>query len=162
MKKTGRKSSYETKIKPRFKEIAAWCRDGLTDIQIAERLYIHPSTLWKHKAENEEFSEILKKNKEIIDAEVENSLLKRAMGFDYIEETIEYLPDKDGNFTKILKKKVTTKMVIPDTTAQIFWLKNRQHEKWRDRKHSEISGEITMSHDDWIKRLNDAKKLITD
>jgi len=84
------------------------------------------------------------------------------MGFDYIEETIEYLPDKDGNFTKILKKKVTTKMVIPDTTAQIFWLKNRQHEKWRDRKHSEISGEITMSHDDWIKRLDDAKKLITD
>lgn len=59
--------------------------------------------------------------------EVENALLKRALGYEYQEERIE-VSEKDGK--RIIQ---TIKHVVPDTTAQIYWLKNRRPDKWRDK-----------------------------
>lgn len=59
--------------------------------------------------------------------QVENALLKRALGYEYMEERVE-ISEKDGR--KVIQ---TTKTVPPDTTAQIFWLKNRRPDKWRDK-----------------------------
>ena len=59
--------------------LAGWARDGLTDEQIANNMGIATSTLYEWKKKNKEFSETLKKNKDIVDFEVENALLKSAM-----------------------------------------------------------------------------------
>ena len=88
-----------------------------------------------------QISDALKKGKAPVDAEVENALLKRALGYEYEEVTTEEeefptgKTDEDGNPIKIVRTRIkrTTKMVIPDTTAQIFWLKNRRPDRWRDK-----------------------------
>ena len=65
--------------------VEAWARDGLTDEQIAYNLGIAVSTLYVYKEQHEEFSEALKRGKEVVDYEVENALLKLALGYGYEE-----------------------------------------------------------------------------
>lgn len=113
--------------------LEGWARDGLTDEQLAEKMEISPSTLYEWKVKYPEISEALKKGKEIVDIQVENALLKRALGYEYMEERVE-ISEKDGR--KVIQ---TVKKVIPDTAAQIFWLKNRRPGRWRDKP--EIVGE---------------------
>ena len=103
--------------------LEGWARSGLTDEQIAKNIGIATSTFYEWKKKELEFSEALKKGKEVIDFEVENALLKRALGYEYEEEIYE-----NGILTKKVKKQVA-----PDTTAQIFWLKNRKKEQWREK-----------------------------
>ena len=102
-------------------------RDGLTDEQLAGKMGINPATLYDWKNKYPKISEALKKGKEVVDIQVENALLKRALGYDYQEQRIEK-SDKDG--TKIIQ---TIRHIPADTTAQIFWLKNRRPDKWRDK-----------------------------
>lgn len=112
--------------------LEAWARDGLTDEQIAHNMGIRRSTLadWKNKFSD--ISDALKKGKEVVDVEVENALLKRALGYEYTEEKVEVETLRDG--TVIGRKVVqTAKHASPDTTAQIFWLKNRKPAAWRDK-----------------------------
>ena len=68
---------------------------------------------------------------------VENALFKRSQGYDYDEVTKEECDSEKGSYTKT---KTVTKHVNPDVTAQIFWLKNRKPEEWRDIKAQEITG----------------------
>lgn len=103
--------------------LEGWARDGLTDEQLAKNMDISRSTLNEWRKKYSDISDTLKKGKEIVDIKVENALLKRALGFQYDEVT-----SVDG---KEVKK--VTKMVVPDTTAQIFWLKNRRPDKYRDK-----------------------------
>ena len=70
------KSKYFTHVEPKLILIEGWARDGLTDEQIADNLRIHISTFYDYKKKYSEFSEALKKGKEIVDYEVENALLK--------------------------------------------------------------------------------------
>ena len=128
------KGKYEYWLTPEgLLELEGWARDGLTDEQIAYNVGISRSTLnsWKDKYSN--ISDTLKRGKEVIDRQVENALLKRALGYEYTETTREYIPELDEMKTT---KKVT-KQVAPDTTAQIFWLKNRKPDKWRDKREVE-------------------------
>lgn len=121
------KGKYQRWLEPEgLQLLEGWARDGLTDEQIADNMGISTSTLYDWKNKYLEISEALKKGKEIVDIQVENALLKRALGYSYSEVTTE----KDGNK---IKQKITKKQVIPDTTAQIFWLKNRRPDKWRDK-----------------------------
>lgn len=121
------KGKYQRWLEPEgLQLLEGWARDGLTDEQIADNMGISTSTLYDWKNKYSEISEALKKGKEIVDIQVENALLKRALGYSYSEVTTE----KDGNK---IKQKITKKQVIPDTTAQIFWLKNRRPDKWRDK-----------------------------
>lgn len=73
-------------------------------------------------------SKSIKKGKAPIDFEVENALFKRAIGYEYeeVETTIEEI---DGKQRKRIKK--IKKVVLPETSAMIFWLKNRKPEQWR-------------------------------
>lgn len=112
--------------------LEGWARDGLTDEQIAHNCGITSTTLYDWKNRFPEISEVLKKGKEVVDIQVENSLLKRALGYDFQETRIEK-SDKDG--TKIIQ---TLKHIPADTTAQIFWLKNRQPGKWRDKPEVKV------------------------
>jgi len=120
-------------------KIEGWARDGLTDEQIAQNIGIHISTLYDWKNKYPELSEALKRGKEVVDRAVENALLKRALGYTYEEKTFE----KVWNPTLEKYIKVNTKTVVkqvqPDVTAQIFWLKNRKPETWRDKKDLDVS-----------------------
>ncbi|MCB5853716.1 helix-turn-helix domain-containing protein [Flavonifractor plautii] len=117
--------------------LEGWARDGLTDEQIAGNVGITATTLYEWKNRFPEISEALKKGKEIVDIQVENALLKRALGYEYMEERVE-ISEKDGR--KVIQ---TTKTALPDTAAQIFWLKNRRPDRWRDKpqEKAEAAGE---------------------
>lgn len=130
-----RKGKYEDWITPEgLLKIEGWARDGLTDEQIAANIGIRAGTLYDWKNRFSDISEALKKGKEVVDRQVENALLKRALGYTYAEITYE-----DGEETKRVIKEV-----VPDTTAQIFWLKNRKPEVWRDKR------EITTDDNDQV------------
>lgn len=72
------KSKWE-EVKDKLMLVEGWARDGLTDEQIAENLGISTSTFYDYKSKYSEFSESLKKGKELVDYEVENALLKNAL-----------------------------------------------------------------------------------
>ncbi|HBE9110316.1 TPA: helix-turn-helix domain-containing protein [Clostridioides difficile] len=117
-------------------KIEGWARDGLTDEQIAFNIGINVKTLYDWKKKYSNICNALKKGKEVIDRQVENALLKRALGYEYDEITYE-----EGQETKRV-----TKQVVPDTTAQIFWLKNRKPAEWRDKQIVESTNEITINN----------------
>jgi hypothetical protein len=104
--------------------LAGWARDGLTDEQISENMGVSVRTLYRWKNKYGQICQSLKKGKEAADREVENALFKKALGYDY-EEVREEI--KDGT---VVKRIVTTKHMPGDTTAQIFWLKNRKPDFW--------------------------------
>lgn len=121
--------------------IEGWARDGLTDEQIAHNMGINVSTLYEYKKRYPEIAEALKSGKEVIDRHVENALLKRALGYKYDEVTREQMENGE-----LVVTKVVTKEVQPDTTAQIFWLKNRKPAEWRDKQNIEHSGSISYEN----------------
>ena len=118
--------------------IEGWARDGLIDEQIAEKMGIGIRTLYEYKEKYPQFSQALKRNKEVVDAKVEKALLKRALGYDY-EETKVTMTDK-GSKSKRIER--TTKHAKPDTTAQIFWLKNRKPDEWRNNDNNETEDKL--------------------
>lgn len=119
------KRKYEYWLTPEgLIKLEGWARDGLTDEQIAKNIGINRDTLYRWKKAYPDFSDALKRGKEVIDRQVENALLKRALGYTYDEVTFE------GG----VEVKRVRKQVVPDTTAQIFWLKNRKPEDWRDKR----------------------------
>ncbi|MCH5297889.1 MAG: transposase [Ruminococcus sp.] len=126
--------------------LEAWARNGLTDEQIAHNLGVTTSTFYAWKNKYSEISESLKKGKEVVDFEVENALLKRALGYQYDEVTFE------GG----VETKRVTKEIVPDTTAQIFWLKNRRPDLWRDKQNVELNASLkseTSKLDDLIEQM---------
>ena len=108
--------------------IEGWARDGLTDEQIAGNMGVSRSTLNSWKDRYPDILDALKKGKEIVDRQVENALLKRALGYEYEEIKEKY------EFGELSERTITKKQVVPDTTAQIFWLKNRKPKDWRDKQ----------------------------
>jgi hypothetical protein len=88
---------------------------------------INVATLYKWINQYSEIGNALKKGKRPVDMEVENALLKRALGYDWEEETTEIYSDGRKHVKKIKRH------VPPDPTAMIFWLKNRKPKQWRDR-----------------------------
>ena len=85
---------------------------------------------------------------------MENSLLKRAKGYSYEEVTKIMSLDKEGN-PQLRETKVVKKEIAPDVGAQAFWLKNRNPEKWRDKREIEHSGNIDETHKITYSDLND-------
>lgn len=129
-------------IKEKLLLVESWTRDGLTDEQIANNLGISKDTFYKYKKEHTDFSDSLKRGKEIVDYQVENALLKRALGYQYKETTTERVYNTKKEKYEMVVTKEVVKEVQPDTTAQIFWLKNRKPKEWRDKQQIEHSGEI--------------------
>lgn len=126
--------------------LSAWARDGLTDEQLANNMGIATGTLYEWKKRFPEIYDALKKNKLLADIEVENALYKSAIGYEYDEVKEEY------ELGVLTKRIVTRKVVQPNTTAQIFWLKNRQPEAWRDKQERKIDADIKV---ELVGELND-------
>lgn len=130
-----------TKYKDEYCELAFnYCLLGATDEDLARFFDVDESTINRWKIEHDEFCESIKKGKDEADALVARSLYQRAIGYQYLEKKRES-SDQGG-----VKDSVTTKEVVPDTTAQIFWLKNRQPKLWRDKQevdHQSSDGSMT-------------------
>lgn len=125
-------------------QLEAWARNGLTDEQIASNMGVSVATLYNYKKDFVEILEALKRGKEVVDIQVENALLKRALGYQFTEVTRERIYNESTKKYKFEITKKVIKEVQPDTTAQIFWLKNRKPAEWRDRK--DIDANIKMNN----------------
>ena len=123
-----------SKYKKEFAEQARkLCLLGATDKSLAEFFEVTESTINKWKVDHKEFSESIKKGKEIADAEVASKLFHRATGYEHPEDDI-----RSVNGEIVITP--TVKHYAPDTTAAIFWLKNRQKDQWRDKQDHEHTG----------------------
>lgn len=111
------------------------CKLSATDKEMADFFGVAKSTLDLWKLKHPEFSDSIKSGKEIADANVAERLYQRAMGYSHEEEKIFCTL---GEVTRA----DCIKHYAPDTTAAIFWLKNRQPGKWRDKK--EVTEEKTV------------------
>jgi len=152
-KKMGRPSRYNPDIHPDTARSLA--RKGKTNQQIAEAIGVNLDTVQVWINTYPDFSEALKEGKAPADAKVERSLFQRAIGYKYTEKKVIQLPDGKK------RMEVTEKEVAPDTTAQIFWLKNRLPAEWRDKQIQEITGkdgapiktETTLNITEEVKKL---------
>lgn len=126
--KIGRPSAYR---KEYCIQVEKLCKLGATDKEIADFFEVSVDTVYEWKKVHPEFSESIKNGKEIADAEVASKLFHRATGYEHAEDDIRAV-----NGEIVITP--TIKHYPPDTTAAIFWLKNRQKDKWRDRQ--EVTG----------------------
>ena len=126
----GRPSKYDESFN---KQAYKLCLLGATDIDLAKFFDVEEKTVNNWKESYPEFLQSLKNGKEIADAQVASRLFKRATGYEREEDKIFQF---QGNPVVV----PTEVHYQPDTTAAIFWLKNRQPAKWRDTQNIEVSG----------------------
>lgn len=124
-----------SKYKEEFAEQAyKLCLLGATDKQLADFFGIDEATLNRWKDKYTEFCESLKAGKDQADAVIAQSLYHRAKG--YSHNAVKFF----ANNGIVTDQADYIEHYPPDTTACIFWLKNRQRDKWRDKTENEISG----------------------
>lgn len=111
------------------------CLLGATDQEIADFFEVDVRTVYRWKAEHGEFCQSLKAGKEVADERVERSLYQKAIGYEQDAVKI-FMP---ANAPEPVYAEFREK-IAPDTTAAIFWLKNRRSDLWRDKSHSEVTG----------------------
>jgi len=127
------------KLPHNMEQIAILYSFGHTDEEVGQIIDVSEVTInnWK---KDDQFALALKKGKEFSDNQVIRSLYKRALGFEYTEVKKESIQiNVPGSENKIPATKITTttKLIAADTTAQIFWLKNRKSDEWRNTYHVE-------------------------
>ena len=114
-------------VKDRLHEVEKWARDGLTERQIAKNLSISHQTLSVYKGRHDELFDAIKQGRQSCVTEIENALVKRALGFEYEEEKT-YIKDEEGKTTKYTEK--TKKYQPPDVGACAILLKNKDRGNW--------------------------------
>mgnify|MGYP000253513775 CR=1 FL=1 len=139
----GRPTSFK---KEYIEQAYKLCLLGSTDKEMADFFEVAESTLNKWKLDYPLFSESLKKGKAYADANVADRLYQRAMGY---QGTEVKTATHEGIITD---SKEYVKDYAPDTTAAIFWLKNRQRNKWRDRQEHDVKA-VEMTHEQWLESL---------
>lgn len=133
----GARTLYNPKIHP---ILAKWMtRCGLTDEMVAQEFGVSRMTIHNWRKKYPEFAEAMIEGKELADARVEDSLYRRAIGYDYKEIHEEYSEGEDGQVYG-RKVKVVDKHVMPDVQAAIYWLTNRQPDRWKARQQLEVMG----------------------
>lgn len=125
-----------SKFQPQYVEQARkLCLLGATDQEIADFFEVEVRTIYRWKAEHDEFCQSLKAGKEVADERVERSLFQKAIGYEQEEVKIFMPAGAEGPVYAPFRAKVA-----PDTTAAIFWLKNRRPDLWRDKQQTELTG----------------------
>ena len=110
--------------------LECWARDGYTYKDVAQRIGISNAQLTKWRNAYPEFRDALKKGREIVDYQVENALLKSALGYKTKEVTIITVL-KNGKMVETTKQTVT-KEIAPNISACQTWLYNRLPDKWKN------------------------------
>jgi len=124
----GQKPGRPTDYRPKFAgQAEKLCLLGATDKDLADFFEVSESTLNLWKQKYPKFSESVKKGKVLADSHVAERLYQRALGYTCDDV---HISNYQGDITITPIKK----HYPPDTTAGIFWLKNRQRKNWRDIK----------------------------
>ncbi|MBL7390681.1 helix-turn-helix domain-containing protein [Escherichia coli] len=146
---SGKPSQYKPEYAAQAEKL---CLLGATDDEMAEFFGVHRSTIYRWKLEHEEFCNSIKAAKDIADERVVRSLYQKATGYNYVEQqAFKVKVDRDKEELEIAD---VERHAPADTTAAIFWLKNRQKDQWRDKQEIEHSGSITeMSDEELNERL---------
>lgn len=134
----GRPSTYQDEYALQAEKL---CRLGATDVQLADFFGVVEKTINNWKRDHPEFLQSLKDGKEEADNKVTKSLFARANGYEHAE-------DKIFNNNGVPLVVPTIKHYAPDTTACIFWLKNRRPELWRDVH--DVRNHIPQTFDDRV------------
>ncbi len=130
-----------TKFKDEFNEqVEKLCKLGATDDEIADFFNVDVSTINNWKISHPEFLESIKAGKILADSNVADRLYQRALGFEHDSEEIKVA---DGEIIRVPVRKIYP----PDSTAAIFWLKNRRAKEWRDKQEIEQSGGLTIKYE---------------
>lgn len=141
------KPKYDEKIMP---QLCRWMsRCGLTNAQMGLQLGISKTTLSRWSKKHPELAEALREGRDYTDSLVEDALLKRAKGFSLTEREVHDTPKGE-------KVVIKTKEIAPDTTAIIFWLKNRRPESWRDVRQLDLD----MANKSTDELLDETKELM--
>lgn len=104
---------------------------GLTDVEMAEVFGVSVRTLHRWKVDSEEFCHALKAGKDHADERVVRSLYQRASGYEYTEQ--QAIKVKVGQYEEKVELVTVEKHMPPDTTAGIYWTKNRRRGEWQDK-----------------------------
>jgi len=132
--RTGRPAKYKDTF---AKQAEKLCALGATDEDLADFFEVSIRTIANWKTQHEEFLRALKGGKAQADDRVERSLYQRAVGYSFDSEKVF---NHKGEALRVK----TREHCPPDVTAQIFWLKNRRPEDWRDKREHEHSGQVIM------------------
>jgi hypothetical protein len=132
MRKQGRPSKYKSEFDEQARKL---CLLGATDAELADFFGVAEDTINEWKSAHPSFSVSVKEGKKQADAEVADRLYQRALGYSHPEVDIRVI-DHEIVMTDI------TKHYPPDATSAIFWLKNRQRDKWREKVETEHSGSV--------------------
>lgn len=131
------KSKWD-EVKKKLETIELWASMGLSDSQIAFNLGISKDTFYRYKKEHSDFSDSIKRGKNVADFKVENALYKKATGYTIHETTVikvkeTYYDERGNKCTREDVKAVDSPKEIPaDVQAIKFWLINRSKGKWKD------------------------------
>jgi hypothetical protein len=131
----GRPTEYRPEYVAQAEKLA---RLGATDMEIADFFEVDVRTINRWKITQPKFCQSLKEGKEVADAKVTRSLFQRATGFEHDAVKVSF--DKEGHPQYAPYRE----FVVPDTTACIFWLKNRDKANWRDKVDLEHSGAVAV------------------
>lgn len=126
----GRPSKFKAEY---AKQAEKLCLLGATDEDLADFFSVGIRTISNWKAQHPEFLQALKTAKEAADNRVERSLYQRAVGYSY--DAVHF-----SSFQGVVTETPYREHCPPDTTAQIFWLKNRRPDQWRDKQIQEVTG----------------------
>lgn len=136
----GNKGGRPTAYRPEYAEQARkMCLLGYTDKELAFFFEVDERTINDWKEKHLEFSLSIKEGKDYADSHVAERLFQRAMGFEHDSEEIKVVSDGQGLGSSIERIPIR-KIYPPDTAAAIFWLKNRQKDKWREKIETEHTG----------------------
>jgi len=123
--------------------LKGWARDGLTDEEIAKKMGINVATLYRWKDKYCNICEALKKGREPADVILEDTAFERATQWKTVKEITKELKfDRESGETRLMVTKEVEKRVPPDSTLLIFLMKNRMKDKYGDKQHVEISGQL--------------------
>jgi len=128
----GRPSDYREEFVGQAAKLA---KLGATDMEVADFFDVDVRTIYRWKSEHAKFCQSLKAGKDEADDRVERSLYQRAIGFEHNSVKVFMPAGATGPVYAPIRE-----YVVPDTTAGIFWLKNRRCQEWRDKVLNEVSG----------------------
>lgn len=132
----GRPSSYKPEYAKQAEKLSLL---GATDTDLADFFGVSVRTIERWRVNFEDFCRAIKDAKEYADNRVERSLYQRAMGYE-VDAVKIFMPA--GADEPVYAK--YRERVAPDTAAQIFWLKNRRKDKWREKSEQEHTGSLKI------------------
>jgi len=135
----GHPSGFKPEYVDQARKLAA---AGFTDQEMADFFECHRSTFYRWASAHPEFRDAIKIAKDGPDERVERSLYHRAVGYSFASEKV-------FQFQGQIVRTETVEHVPPDSTAAIFWLKNRRG--WKDK--SEVEHDVTQNFGSLLKEL---------